>query len=145
MECPNCGAQVVGSVCEYCGSILKSADPQVVIVNNYYGPDAKPGQADASQWSTPQTAYSPQASGAAPASSAPAVDPNVSPKSRTITVLLAVFFGYLGVHRFYSGRIGLGVLYLLTCGLFCFGWGIDIVMSLLGILRDGQGRYISRW
>lgn len=147
MECPNCGAQVVGTVCEYCGTILKGADPQVVVVNNYYGSDAPQGQAGASQWTghknagyTPAPSVTPQASAAQQAAYA-----NVSPKSRTATVILALFFGCIGAHRFYTGRVGLGILYLFTCGLFCFGWIIDVVLALLGELKDRQGRPITRW
>ena len=49
------------------------------------------------------------------------VDPNASPKSRLIALLLCVFVGGLGIHRFYVGKIGTGVLWLLTAG--CFGIG----------------------
>ena len=40
------------------------------------------------------------------------VDPNASPKSRLITLLLCIFVGGLGIHRFYVGKIGTGVLWL---------------------------------
>ena len=43
------------------------------------------------------------------------IDPNASPKSRLIALLLCVFVGGLGIHRFYVGKIGTGVLWLLTC------------------------------
>lgn len=39
-------------------------------------------------------------------------------KSATTGVLLAVFLGGLGVHHFYLGRVGLGVLYLVFCWTF---------------------------
>jgi TM2 domain protein len=42
---------------------------------------------------------------------------NTSPKSRLALTLLAFFLGYLGVDRFYGGRILLGILKLLTFGL----------------------------
>lgn len=35
------------------------------------------------------------------------------------------FLGLLGGHWFYFKRPGLGVLYILTCGLFCIGWIAD--------------------
>lgn len=45
----------------------------------------------------------------------------------TAYILLAVsIFGICGLHRFYIGKIGTGVLYLFTCGLFGFGLLYDL-------------------
>ena len=49
-------------------------------------------------------------------------------KSKLVAALLALFLGSLGIHKFYLGRIGLGILYLLFCWTF--------IPSLLGII-DG--------
>jgi restriction system protein len=43
---------------------------------------------------------------------------------------LCVFGGYLGLHKFYEGKMGMGLLYLCTGGLFFIGWVLDI-LSLL--------------
>ncbi|MCM1236767.1 MAG: TM2 domain-containing protein [Ruminococcus flavefaciens] len=43
-------------------------------------------------------------------------------------LILCIFFGYLGVHKFYEGRTGLGILYLCTLGLFGIGWIVDIII-----------------
>ena len=45
-------------------------------------------------------------------------------------VMFAVFLGWCGGYRFYKKQYGLGFLYLFTCGLFCIGWFVDIVVSL---------------
>lgn len=44
----------------------------------------------------------------------------------TVALLLCVFLGYFGIHRFYLRRYGSGVLYLVTVGVFLFGWIADI-------------------
>lgn len=46
-------------------------------------------------------------------------------------VLLTFFFGVIGVHRFLRGQVGLGILYILTAGLFGIGVLIDFIISLV--------------
>lgn len=62
-----------------------------------------------------------------------------SNKSKTVALLLCIFLGYLGVHQFYVGKVGLGLVYLFTFGLFGIGWMIDIIKILLGTFRDNVG------
>ncbi|MBQ3755018.1 MAG: TM2 domain-containing protein, partial [Clostridia bacterium] len=44
-------------------------------------------------------------------------DKATSPKSRLVATLLCFFLGGLGIHRFYVGKVGTGILYLFTGGL----------------------------
>lgn len=53
------------------------------------------------------------------------------PKNKWVALFLCVFFGYLGFHKFYEGRTGMGILYLLTFGLCGIGWFLDILALLL--------------
>lgn len=62
-----------------------------------------------------------------------------SDKSKTVALLLCIFLGPLGIHRFYVGKIGTGLLYLFTMGLFGIGWIVDIVRILLGTFTDNVG------
>lgn len=51
-------------------------------------------------------------------------------KDKWVAFLLCLFFGMIGVHKFYEGKVGLGVVYLLTGGLCGFGWFIDCIILL---------------
>ena len=71
---------------------------------------------------------------------------DISPKSRLVALLLCVFLGWLGVHRFYLKKIGTGILMPLTFG-GCFGlWVIaDIILIACGSFRDKDGKRVFRW
>lgn len=59
--------------------------------------------------------------------------------------ILALYFGFLGVHRFYTRRPLLGVLQLLTLGGFGLWVLIDLVLLLVGAMKDDRGLPITRW
>ena len=48
-------------------------------------------------------------------------------KNKWVAFLLCLF---LGVHKFYEGKVGMGILYLFTVGLFGIGWFIDCIALL---------------
>ena len=60
-------------------------------------------------------------------------------KNRIIALLLCIFLGAGGIHRFYVGKIGTGLLYLFTGGLFGIGWIVDIICLNFGSFRDRNG------
>ena len=69
--------------------------------------------------------------------------PEKSDKQKLIAALLCWFLGYLGVHRFYLGHIGIGVAQLLTAG-GCGIWVIiDFILILTGSVKDAEGRDLS--
>jgi len=61
-------------------------------------------------------------------------------RSRFVALFLCIFLGVLGVHRFYVGKVGTGVLYFFTGGLFALGWIIDIIRIVSGEFLDVNGR-----
>lgn len=63
----------------------------------------------------------------------------VSDKKKWTAFWLCFFFGFLGIHRFYVGKIGTGLLYLFTGGGFVFGAIIDLFAILFGNFRDKDG------
>ena len=59
--------------------------------------------------------------------------------------ILAFFFGVFGVHRFYAGKIGTGVLQLLTLGGLGIWAMVDFILIIFGQFRDGEGNRITEW
>ena len=59
--------------------------------------------------------------------------------------LLCWFFGLIGVHRFYVGKVGTGLLMLFTFGVFGILWIIDLIMIIVGAFTDREGRRLTQW
>ncbi len=86
----------------------------------------------------------------------------ISSRSRLVTVLLTLFLGIFGVHRFYIGKTrtaivmlilsilylvmvrlwGLMIISLAVVGLWSF---IDFILAVSGIMKDGEGKLIKDW
>ena len=110
-KCPNCGAPMQENECSYCHYIEQESQNNIsnnVVINHVYN--------------QPNIKYT----------------NDVSSKSKIVTLLLCVFFGYLGIHQFYVGKVGMGILYFFTMGLFGFGWIIDIILILCGSFKDSN-------
>jgi TM2 domain-containing membrane protein YozV len=85
----------------------------------------------------------------------------VSQKSRLASTLLALFLGWLGIHRFYLGKTGTAVIMLVLGALglatVWFGIGIvflvavwvwqliDFVFAVAGLMKDKEGKPIKNW
>jgi hypothetical protein len=68
----------------------------------------------------------------------------VSEKEWLVTLLLCLFLGGLGIHRFYTGHTVIGIIQLLTVG-GCGIWAlIDFILILVGSFKDAQGRPLKR-
>lgn len=102
--CKHCGAKIDKDcvVCPNCGKQVEELNNQNIIINN--------------------------SSSASAAASASATVPIVNlkkPKNKWVALLLCIFT--VCGHKFYEGKIGMGILYLCTFGLFGIGWIIDII------------------
>ena len=70
---------------------------------------------------------------------------DVSIKSRLGALLFCMLLGWIGIHRFYVGKAGTGVLMILTCGGAGIWWIIDLIMILIGSFTDKGGKFVTEW
>lgn len=63
--------------------------------------------------------------------------------STALAYILWFFFGTLGVHRFYCGRIGTGILWACTGGLLGIGWIVDLFL-VPSLVREANCRFFGR-
>tara|TARA_B100000513_G_scaffold160618_1_gene77734 strand:- start:222 stop:527 length:306 start_codon:yes stop_codon:yes gene_type:complete len=74
----------------------------------------------------------------------PATATATSDKGMVPAALLCFFLGFLGLHRFYVGKVGTGILMLLTLGGFGIWSLIDLVMIIVGSFKDSDGLPLQR-
>lgn len=98
--CAECGEKIAknAAVCPKCGCSTAPAAAPNIIINN---------------------------SNQNQASVAGAMVPGTRMKNKWVALILEICFGALGAHKFYEGKVGLGILYLFTFGLFGIGCFID--------------------
>ena len=108
--CKHCGAKISAAavICTHCGCQVEDMhrnDQPNIVINN------------ANANTNTNTNVNPAMFG-------------VRVKNKWVAFLLCLFLGGLGVHKFYEGKIGMGILYLFTAGLFGIGWLIDLFVIL---------------
>ena len=52
-------------------------------------------------------------------------------RNKWISLILCILLGWLGIHRFYEGKVATGLLYFFTLGLLGVGWIVDIIRIAL--------------
>ena len=73
------------------------------------------------------------------------VPEDASPKSRLAALLLCWFLGLFGAHQFYVGKVGTGILQLVTFGGIGIWTLVDLIVIIVGSFRDKQGRRVIVW
>lgn len=108
--CKHCGAKIPNTavICTHCGcqveEIQKNEQPSIVINNANTNTNTNTN-VDAAML-------------------------GIRVRNKWVAFLLCLFLGYLGAHKFYECKIGMGILYLFTFGLFGIGWFIDCISLL---------------
>lgn len=102
----------------------------------------QPAQAPYAGQAYPGQAYP----GQAPYAGQPAYAPvqYASPKNLLVASLLCFFLGVLGIHRFYVGKVGTGILQIVTLGGLGIWTLIDLIMLVCQAFKDSDG-YTLRW
>lgn len=110
--CKECGSKIDkdASKCPICGADLReSAQPQIVINN--------------SNQNSNQNIVGGHRGTA---------------KNKWVAFFLCFFFGLVGAHKFYEGKVGMGILYLFTGGLF----GIGVLIDFFRLLFASNPYYV---
>ena len=68
----------------------------------------------------------------------------MSDKKMVTACLLCFFLGGLGIHRFYVGKAGTGILMILTLGGLGIWIIIDFVMIVTGGFKDSEGKDLQK-
>lgn len=121
MFCSKCGSKVNGNFCPTCGSPVNQQN----YPSNNAVTQAVPSPVQ------PQTVLINN------------IDMNRSDKNKWVAFILCLLFGYLGIHRFYVGKIGTGMIYLFTFGIGGLGWVIDGICILCGSFADKKGNFLK--
>ncbi len=75
----------------------------------------------------------------------PAHRPKVSEQSRGVALVLAIFGGWVGLHRFYTGRWKTGLAMAVTMGGMGIWWVYDLILIGSGEFRDANKLRLSSW
>jgi len=126
-NCPQCGAPATtgATSCKYCGEPLAvPAAPVNVVPGNYQV--MQNGQPVQAGYAVPQIVYQNNP-----------IDPNWPMKSKVAAGILGIFLGGLGIHKFYMGKPGYGILYLFFCWTY-----LPVIAGLIeGIIYLTQSDY----
>ena len=101
--CSHCGKEINknAKICIHCGCEVENLSPQIVINNSNTNTNMNTNGIVGGRYI-----------------------------NKWIAFILCFFLGIFGVHKFYEGKIGSGILYLFTSGIFGIGWLIDIFTIL---------------
>lgn len=144
-KCPQCGAPLDGERCGYCGYCINQAAKERPIEAERSDSDARAKAPARRRARQPEPEIKPifhdEALEKTPQRR---ILYGISQRKWSTTLLLCIFLGFLGAHRFYTKKMWTGLLYLFTFGLCGIGWLVDILLILTNIFRDGYDLTLRR-
>lgn len=114
--CPKCNTSYYSKACPECGYMPNGAGNRSHSDDEFYRQDRYDDPPTREHY-TERTVY--------------VQEPAGKRCDKAASLALCLFFGCFGAHKFYEGRIGMGVVYFFTFGLFGIGWLIDL-FAILG-------------
>lgn len=138
VNCPNCGYKI-GKMkfCKFCGEkihedsiictkcgrqveeVKKTASEGIIINNNNNNNNSSSSSSSASSSATASVSRNRDVIFVG------------NEKNKWVSLMLCIFLGWMGAHKFYEGKTLMGIIYLFTVGLFGIGWIIDIISIAL--------------
>lgn len=156
INCPECGKEISDQAasCPHCGTPIKKGDKKFcqhcgesIDKDCVVCPKCGKQVGEVNNGSEKSIIINNNNSASASAVAFNGGFPMISPKSRLIALLLCVFLGWLGIHRFYVGKIGSAIIMiiLMFTGIGEIWLLIDFISILLGSFKDNMGLLIKKW
>ena len=127
-SCPNCGFQITDPMHDkmFCSRCGKTIDKNAVICPACGVPTANYQQ---------HQAPAPVNVTVSNVNTNSNINANIAgmmrkPKNKWVALALCFFLGLVGAHKFYEGKVGLGIVYIITLGLLGIGVLIDFFVLL---------------
>lgn len=129
MKCPYCGGETRYARCEFCNSVIDQSLSETA--NEVFQDVARNVTQNIVQNIT--------------INQNPIEEISKKKKSTSLILCCLGFFGLGGFHRFYTGHIGTGLLWLCTLGCFSIGTVIDLITIIIGKFSDNKEKLITKW
>ena len=132
VRCEYCGSEVQGNFCGNCGAPV----PQESRIEN----DSYKSNPYSNSWDTDYNKFSNDSGSTYYNNYSHTTTYSVaSNKSKIVALVLCFLFGIFGIHRFYVGKVGTGLIWLFTGAIGGLGWIVDLILILTGNFKDSAG------
>lgn len=156
ISCPECGREISdqAATCPHCGTPIKKTDKKFcqhcgesIDKDCVVCPKCGKQVGEVGNGSDKNIIINNNNSASSSATAVVAGMNMISPKRRLIALLLCIFLGWLGIHRFYVGKVGTAILMivLMLTGIGEIWLFVDFITILLGAFKDNMGLLVKNW